>query len=662
MFQLLNISKSFGHKLLFDELSWHVRGATRIGLVGPNGAGKTTLLRIITGDVEPDDGQLILQKGVKLGLLSQEPVLQSGTSVLEEAKFATAHLDALAATLRDYEVRLGDASQQELERYGELTDEFERLGGYQVDTEARRVLCGLGFRDEELELPANTFSGGWRMRIALARLLLARPDVLLLDEPTNHLDLESLDWLEGHLAQWEGAVVTVSHDRYFLNRTCQVIAELSPRGIKTYHGNFDQFLRQRDAADELQRKQYEQQQAEIAKTQAFIDRFRSKATKAAAVQSRVKQLEKLERVELPQSRKQLRGFAFPQPPRTGRIVAELENASKVWDEAAVYSNLDLSIERGWKVALVGVNGAGKSTLLKMLAGSTELTSGSLRLGHNVTVGYFAQHQLETLEGNHSVLRSLESVADIDNYKLIRGLLGAFLFSGEEVEKKISVLSGGEKARVALARMLLSPVSLLMMDEPTNHLDMESRASLEDALTRYDGTVLVVSHDRYFINAVCDRVLEIDKGSARWYLGNYDEYLAKKSSESDGVGVEHAQWADLDNDGEHPASANTVLRNTGKARKRYEALVRQAVYKATRHLKDELTSLEGRISAQEVRLAQLDSILAAAETYDDPKHAQDLVKQRAELDHALESDMSRWEELELEIEDATTHAEQSVVIE
>ncbi|MEC8024339.1 MAG: ABC-F family ATP-binding cassette domain-containing protein [Myxococcota bacterium] len=661
MFQLLNVSKSFGHKLLFDELSWHVRGATRIGLVGPNGAGKTTLLRIITGDVEPDDGQLILQKGVKLGLLSQEPVLQSGTSVLEETKIATAHLDALAATLRDYELRLGDASQQELERYGELTDEFERLGGYQADTEARRVLCGLGFRDEELELPANTFSGGWRMRIALARLLLARPDVLLLDEPTNHLDLESLDWLEGHLAQWEGAVVTVSHDRYFLNRTCQVIAELSPVGIKTYHGNFDQFLQQRDAADELQRKQYEQQQGEIAKTQAFIDRFRSKATKAAAVQSRMKQLEKLERVELPQSRKQLRGFAFPQPPRTGRIVAELENASKAWDETSVYSNLDLSIERGWKVALVGVNGAGKSTLLKMLAGSTDLTSGSLRLGHNVTVGYFAQHQLETLESGHSVLQSLESVADIENYKLIRGLLGAFLFSGEDVEKKIGVLSGGEKARVALARMLLSPVSLLMMDEPTNHLDMESRASLEDALKRYDGTVLVVSHDRYFINAVCDRVLEIDKGSARWYLGNYDEYLAKKSSEADEVGTQHEQLADLGHYGEPPASANTVLRNSDKARKRHEALVRQAVYKATRHLKDELASLEGRISAQEDRLAQLDSVLAAAETYDDPKHAQDLVRQRAELDHALELDMSRWEELELEIEDATTHAEQSVAI-
>jgi ATP-binding cassette subfamily F protein 3 len=658
MFQLVQISKGYGHKQLFEGISWHLRSSQRVGLVGPNGAGKTTLLRIITNTVEPDEGEVILQKGVKLGLLSQEPVLRDGASVLEEVKVATADLDRIADELHSLEAELGDADPAVLERYGQLSEEFERRGGYRAESDAKRVLCGLGFREEELNESASKFSGGWRMRIALARLLLAKPDVLLLDEPTNHLDLESLEWLENHLAQWDGAIVTVSHDRYFLNRTCDIIAALTPQGIKLYHGNYDRYLKQRDEQASLLRKQYDQQQAEIAKTQAFIDRFRSKATKAAAVQSRIKQLEKLERIELPATSKNLRGFAFPQPPRSGRLVAELEGASKAWGNNAVYEGLDLSIERGWKVALVGVNGAGKSTLLKMLSGATELTAGSRRLGHNVSVGYFAQHQLETLDGRHSVLQALEDVADIENYKLIRGLLGAFLFSGTDVEKSISVLSGGEKARVALARMLLRPVTLLMMDEPTNHLDMESRASLEDALRRYDGTVIVVSHDRYFINAVCDRVLEIDSGSASWYLGNYDEYLQKKRVEGEALGISGGDTIRTSSGLMEKPSAGG-LRVDDKARKRHEAALRQAVYRATKELKKELVSLEVSIGEMETFIADLDAVLSDAEVYQDGGKAQELLRQRREVDEKLEAAMLQWEQLEESIETATKRAEAEV---
>jgi len=654
MIQLVGIEKRFGPKLLFGSLGWHIRRGERVGLVGPNGAGKSTLLKIICGHIEPDDGHVVFSRGIGVGLLAQEQEFTGDLTVLDEVRQGGGELEAVQAELATTEATLGD-EQGALERYGQLQARFEALGGYTAEAEAKQVLCGLGFTDEELSQPANRFSGGWRMRISLARLLLTAPDVLLLDEPTNHLDLESLVWLESHLAHYEGAVVVVSHDRYFLNRVSDRIAELTPRGIELYSGDYDKFVTEREARRELLVKKYDQQQQEIAKTKQFIERFRYKNTKAAAVQSRIKMLEKLELIEVPPSARSMRGFGFPQPARSGRFTVELEGLKKSWDDNVVYDGLDLTIERGWKVALVGVNGAGKSTLLKLLAGSTDLTGGKLQLGHNVKVGHFAQHQLESLDLDSTVLAEMERAADVETYPMVRTLLGAFLFSGEDVEKNVGVLSGGEKARLALARLLLHPVALLLMDEPTSHLDLESRASLEDALRRYEGTLVVVSHDRYFMNAVCNRVLEVDRGKVAWYLGSYDDYQWKKSEESaEQAAAGTTEVAVRTSSGLKAKVAQTGQREDDRRRKRRQAQERQAIYKATKVLKAELETLQTTLETAEERMGQIDESLADPNTYSSGE-APALISERAELDKAVTAHYERWESLESAVEEATEKA-------
>ena len=655
MIQLVNVAKRFGHKLLFEDLGWHIRGDERLGLVGPNGAGKTTLLRIIAGRLETDGGQVVKRKGIRVGLLDQEQDFSGSNTVLQEVEQASDELETVKADIARLESQLGDGDASLLERYGQLQDRFEALGGYTAEAEAKQVLCGLGFTEAELYSPASRFSGGWRMRISLARLLLQKPDVLLLDEPTNHLDLESIAWLESHIANYEGAVVVVSHDRYYLNRACKHIAELNPRGVRIYTGNYDRYLVLREQERELLEKQFKQQQREIEKTEKFIERFRYKNTKATAVQSRVKALDKIDRIELMPTTRSMRGFAFPQPPRSGRVVAELSQLTKAWDDNVVYENLDLMIERGWRIALVGVNGAGKSTLLKILAEETPITSGERRLGHNVTVGYFGQHQLESLNTKATVMAEMEAVSDIDTYPLVRGILGAFLFSGEDVKKLVGVLSGGEKARLAIARMLLRPRTMLLLDEPTSHLDLESRSSLEDALKRYSGTMVVVSHDRYFINEVCTHVLEIDRGTATWYPGNYEEYQWKKAQEDAALGIDDAALLRTSSGLVDKGQKLPGVRDDDRARKRREAEVRQAVYKATHSLKKRLDANQSEIEALEAALQEVDEQLADPAAYAAGGKGQELAIRRGEIEAQVSDLYEKWERIEAEIEAATEAA-------
>ncbi|HEV8142798.1 MAG TPA: ABC-F family ATP-binding cassette domain-containing protein [Methylomirabilota bacterium] len=530
MIQLESVSKSYGGQPLFRDITWTLRGGERIGLVGPNGAGKTTLCRILAGVEEPDEGRVSRARGTTVGYLPQEVAVAGDRSVLGEALSGFDEVWALEREMERVAAALaaGPADAAGLTaRYGDLQHRFEALGGYRLETEAKTILGGLGFGAVDFLRPITEFSGGWRMRAALARLLLLRPSLLLLDEPTNHLDLESLGWLESFLPDYEGTVVVVSHDRYFLNRMVTSIADLGDGVLTTYPGDYDDFLVEREARRELLEARARNQAKRIAEVERFIERFRYKASKARQVQSRIKMLDRVERIDLGREARHIR-LAFPQPPRTGRRVASLRGIAKAYGDNVVYRGVDFDVERGEKVALVGVNGAGKSTLLKLLAGTLVPDAGERALGTHVAVHYYAQHQLDALDPAHTVLEELETVAPDLGHTRVRTILGAFLFSGDSVDKKIRVLSGGEKARVALAKMLVRPAALLCMDEPTNHLDLASREVLEEALGAFPGTIVFISHDRYFINRIGTRIVRVDRGTLTSYLGSYDDYLAVMS--------------------------------------------------------------------------------------------------------------------------------------
>src|SRR5438105_2207910 len=523
-----SIAKSFGGQVLFRDLSWRIAERERIGLVGPNGAGKTTLCRILAGLDDPDTGQVSRPRSTTVGYLPQEVAGAAAGSVLVEALSGFEEVWALERDMEDVGRALETAPSEALtERYGELQHRFEALGGYRLETGARTILSGLGFATDELHRPLAEFSGGWRMRAALARLLLLAPSLLLLDEPTNHLDLASLAWLENFLASYDGTVVVVSHDRYFLNRMVTSIADLTPEGLDVYPGDYDDFLVEREARRQLLEARARNQAKRIAEVERFIERFRYQATKARQVQSRVKMLERVERIELPGARRQVH-FTFPEPPRTGRRVATLAGIHKAYGDNVVYAGVDVAVERGERVVLVGDNGAGKSTLLKMLAGVLAFDRGERTLGSHVAVHYYAQHQLDALNPTRTVLEEMEAVAPESTHTRLRTILGAFLFSGDSVDKRVAVLSGGEKARLALARMLVRPAALLCLDEPTNHLDLVSREVLESALAGFPGTIVFISHDRYFINRIATVVVEVAGGTLTRYPGTYDDYLDAKS--------------------------------------------------------------------------------------------------------------------------------------
>ncbi|BCG46776.1 Bis-ABC ATPase SMa0036 [Citrifermentans bremense] len=536
MIHLSNITKQHGSQVLFREASFQILPGTRTGLVGPNGAGKTTLFRIITGEEEVDAGDMTLAKKTTIGYFSQDIGDMRGRSALQEVMAVSAETVRLAAELKQMEEQMGlpmsdDDMASLLERYGSAMEEFEHRGGYDLDSRAQEVLTGLGIGPDRFHNPVESFSGGWRMRVALAGILTLQPDVLLLDEPTNHLDVESIIWLEEWLAsEFKGALLMTSHDRDFMNRVVTRVIEVANKTVTTYGGNYDFYEKERDIRREQLIASHKRQQEMLAKEEEFIARFAARASHAAQVQSRVKKIEKIERIEIPPEERVVR-FEFAAPPRSGDDVVVMDALGKSWEQPdgsaqPIFSGVTGVIKRLSKIAVVGVNGAGKSTFLKVLAGETEPSQGSVALGANVELGYFSQHAMEILDPKKTIFETVQDVIPLATIGVIRNLLGSFLFQGDDVDKRIENLSGGEKSRVVLATLLARPVNFLVLDEPTNHLDIRSREILLNALADFAGTVVLVSHDRHFLRLLVDRVIEVDHGEMRLYEGDYDYYLSK----------------------------------------------------------------------------------------------------------------------------------------
>ena len=672
MIQLQDVSLAFAGQPLFRRLSWAIRPGERIGLIGPNGAGKTTLLRVITGQQDADAGRVQLG-GMTVGYLEQS-VQEEDTERSVRAAALDAFHEVLALERREERITdaLAAADDHTSERYEKLLHELERVHArltareaHTIRTRAEATLTGLGFDPDALGRPLSSFSGGWRMRVALARLLLRRPDVLLLDEPTNHLDIDSIDWLEGYLKSYPGTVVIVSHDRYFLDRMVTSIAELSRGTVTEYAGNYAYYLKERKKRRALQQAAYENQQQEIAEIERFIERFRYKATKAKQVQSRVKKLEKMDRLEPPPDEEAALTLRFPEPRRSGQIVMELSDFSKTYAAAdgpvEVFDRADgLTIERGDKVALIGPNGAGKSTLARILRG-TEPFEGTRKAGYHVDLAYFAQHQADALRTDHTILESLREKAPGRDTTELRTLLGAFLFTGDDVFKKIGVLSGGEKSRVALARTLLSPANFLILDEPTNHLDIQSRAVLIDALKQYTGAFVVVSHDRHFIGEVARQVWRVGGGRVRTFAGTYAEYEWHRehgtAAQQSSAAAPSADAASGDGAMATPAGAAPAPTEGGgpksKAQKRREAEARatrrspsESTYAAMNpyQLRRALDEAEAAVLEKEERQSALEATLADPTLYEDPERAEALSQEYHALKEKMAGLYETWEKI------------------
>ena len=538
MIRLDNVSKQVGHQILFIEASAALQRGEKVGLVGPNGAGKTTLFRMITGQEPPDEGQVAVDRGVTIGYFSQDVGEMSGRSAVSEVMDGAGPVSAVAGELKELEAAMADPGRADdmddiIACYGEVQARFEELDGYALEGRAREVLAGLSFTQEMMDGDVGALSGGWKMRVALARILLMRPDAMLLDEPSNHLDLESLIWLEQFLRGYEGALLMTSHDREFMNRIIDKVVEIDGGQLTTYSGNYEFYELQRALNEKQQQAQFERQQAMLAKEIKFIERFKARASHAAQVQSRVKKLEKIERVEPPR-RRQTVSFDFLPAPRSGEDVVSLKKVQKGYGDRRIYDDLDFMVRRRERWCVMGVNGAGKSTLLKLVAGSTPPDDGTVALGGSVKMGYFAQHAMDLLDGERTVFQSLEDSFPQAGQGSLRALAGCFGFSGDDVEKKCRVLSGGEKARLVMAKMLYDPPNFLVLDEPTNHLDMATKEMLITALSEYEGTMLFVSHDRHFLAALSNRVLELTPEGVHQYGGGYSEYVARTGQEAPGL--------------------------------------------------------------------------------------------------------------------------------
>ncbi len=647
MLTIANLSKYLGGREMFRDAGMRILSGDRVGLVGPNGIGKTTLLRMIAGEDSPDSGTIRLENRRTVGYLPQEAVAPSERSLLAEVTAHAGGLRALEAKLRLLEEELAAVTDEEIQErltteYGRLQSHFEALRGYDLEFEARRVLTGLGFVEDDLVKAVNTFSGGWRMRAELARLLLVSPDLLLLDEPTNHLDLSSLEWLESFLESYDGGILLISHDRPFLNRVTNTTMEIDNRKLFVYTGGYDNYLAARERRKTIAEAAQRNQAAKIAQVERFIERFRAKNTKATQVQSRIKALEKMERVEVDTDAARIK-FRFPQPKRSGDIVMKLENICKSYGDNQVYDGLEFTIHRGDKIAFVGPNGAGKSTLLKMLAGVLDFDSGLREAGHHVSVAYYAQHQLELLHPQNTVMDEIRIVAPGDTETRLRTLLGSFLFRGDDVKKKVAILSGGEKARVALAKMLVKPANFLLLDEPTNHLDIPSRDVLENALKQFTGTLCFITHDRHLIDSVCDRVLEVREGTLTVHAGGYRAYEQARALRREGGAAGSSP------DDSSSGTAAGVSGKKSREQKRQEATARAALRKRTGPLRQRVDRLESEIEKLSTREKQLNEQISDPELYADPAAIAEVTQTYHRTRKRIRELTYEWELKSLELE-------------
>ena len=696
MIQLSGLTKAFGDRVLLDAVSWQIDDRERVGLAGPNGAGKTTLLKMLAGLDEPDSGAVVKPSGLAIGYLPQDGLSHSGRTLMEEAGLAFKPLLDMRAEIQSLEERLGDDAVAESEhesmlaRYSELQESFRRLEGYSIDLKITTVLRGLGFVPDDFDKPSETFSGGWQMRIALATLLLTRPGLLLLDEPTNHLDLEARNWLEEYLSGYPHAVILVSHDRFFLDAVVTRITEIGLRKLTDYAGNYSGYLVEREARMERLRQQKRDQDDELARMQAFINRFRYQATKAAQVQSRIKMMDKIVAIEIPPERKRVR-FTFPPCAKSGRTVLDLRNVRKAYGTRAVFTGINVHIERGDRIALIGPNGAGKSTLMRMLSGVEAPDSGTRTEGHQVVMQYFAQDEATRLDPGLTVYQTLAGDAPIHMVPSIRNILGGFLFSGDDVDKPVRVLSGGERTRLAVARMLLRPSNTLLLDEPTNHLDLDSKDVLLEALEDFGGTLIFVSHDRYFVDKLATKVINIGHGEALLYPGNYEEFLwsqkqkdrvepglpfespattarsgraggvigkssprppAGEASQGASPSREAAARQPFDSPGTTPRSepaTSEVPKGPSRVvayddRKRQEAEARKAK-KALDARRKRIDDLETRIAEREQAIKDIETTMTAPGFYDNHETAKPIIDKHQTLMWEVGDLMHQWEELQ-----------------
>lgn len=642
MIKLNGLEKRYGPKVLLKSVDFHLRPGDRVGLIGENGMGKTTLFRILTHKESYDGGTVSLRKGARIAMLEQELKDEGGT-VLERVVLGDDHFRKVKEGLEQLQ---NDTKAQEqdseawAQRYGNLQHEFERMGGYHREATAQTILAGLAFKTDQMNQPLSEFSGGWRMRVELARLLLQQPEVLLLDEPTNHLDLASVVWLESFLKSYEGSLLLISHDRRFLNNLVTRIAELDRGNLTLYSGNYDDFERLKAERAEQLESQAANQQRRVAELERFIERFRAKNTKAAQAKSKQKILDKMEKVETTSNSRTVK-FRFPQPARIGRIALDLVNITKSYGDLTVYQDFSIQLERGSKVALVGVNGAGKSTLMKLMAGVLQPNKGEVVEGHNVTRAYFAQHNMETLKKESTVIESLDEVAGSMMLTRKRSILGAFLFGGDDVEKKVSVLSGGEKARLALARLLVHPAPLLLVDEPTNHLDIRSCEVLAAALADFDGTLVAISHDRFFLDGIINQVWEVEAGKVRIYHGNYTDYEREKAKQA-------AAQSKID---KQAREANSSKAKQDKQRKRREAEERNNRHRKLKPLKKRLQEIEPQLEKVLKDKEEVETRLGAPDIYDSEKKADlnSLLEKQGKLAKEEQKLTQEWDKLIAEIE-------------